>query len=148
MDEAAWAPCAGVVAVRSDLCVAVVFTRAGWASLPKGKYTKSDGTTVVCALRELEEETGIRLDAGDLERDVVFCERSPKHRGPVINCYLALNVDHPGALAPRDGDDIRAACWVPLGELTRQRWRTPARETVIADIVTYVLGKARARGND
>lgn len=57
----------------------LVETPNGYLSFPKGKYEKNkDLTNLNCALRELEEETGIKSDYIDILTDKIINEFTPK----------------------------------------------------------------------
>ncbi len=85
-----------------------------WA-IPGGKLNANDTTLEAATLREVHEETGVFLQAGELEQVHTFgnIERDP--RGRYINVvYTALLNDRPQRPQARAGDDARAVEWIPL----------------------------------
>ena len=74
-----------------------------------------DETLEHCAVRELQEETGLTADERGLRLVGVFSgvERDPRGR-TVTAAYLWMvgNSEHPKA-----GDDAAEVCWWPLQEL-------------------------------
>ena len=102
----------------------IVFRRAGTGELevllvhrpryddwtvPKGKL--ADGEThEACALREVEEETGLRCELGVELPSSTY--RDQRGRRKVVRYWAMRPLD--GAFAPHDEvDDVR---WLPIGE--------------------------------
>jgi 8-oxo-dGTP diphosphatase len=83
-----------------------------WA-LPGG-FVELDETLEKAAIRELEEETGVRLDTLDQLRAFDAVDRDPRER--VISVAHVAVVDL-AAHAPRGGDDASEARWFLLGAL-------------------------------
>jgi bifunctional NMN adenylyltransferase/nudix hydrolase len=73
------------------------------------------------ALRELKEETGIKINLSDLKKSItnfrVFDDPFRSERGRVITNAFLINLGTTGALPYVKGaDDAEKACWLPLGE--------------------------------
>ena len=89
--------------------------RGCWA-LPGG-FMEMDETLEHCAVRELREETGLRVDEGALRLVGVFSrvDRDPRGR-TVTGAYLVENGERRTENAVA-GDDAAAVRWWPLREL-------------------------------
>jgi len=109
--------------------------RGRW-SFPGGKTLPGE-TARACAEREAREETGLEVRALDVV-DVYDAVFPPYHYA--VADYLAVPADPTGA-APRPGDDVEDAQWVPFAEvpaydvteamecvLRRARWLLAARD--------------------
>ena len=105
-----WAPAAGLHVL---LVQRGVQPWAGAWALPGGFVQRGEGLRAA-ALRELEEETGLRL--GWMEQLGAFGEPGRDPRGRVVSvAFLALvGMDGP---APTGGTDADAAAWVPARSL-------------------------------
>jgi 8-oxo-dGTP diphosphatase len=101
---------AGGVVVRDDGRVAVIHRpRYDDWSLPKGKLDPGESFEDA-ALREVEEETGIRCELGDFLHEVTY--RDHKDREKLVR-YWAMEAGD-GDFEPDDEvDELR---WVPLDE--------------------------------
>lgn len=96
--------------------------KGAWA-LPGG-HKNSNETFRYAALRELEEEVGLKVPAkvirgsirgqelfDDPKRTAVFCK-------PTVAQYIVLQPNHDGSLPKTQaGDDAKRAFWVPLHEI-------------------------------
>ena len=89
---------------RSDRCEFLLLRHADRWDLPKGHVDAGEGD-VACALREMEEETGIRADWVELDRDFRFelhyRVRTRRGRGPEADKTLVVFL---GRLARPDVD--------------------------------------------
>lgn len=84
-----------------------------WA-FPGGFFDMTDRDIEHTALRELEEETGLK-DIPLKERLVASREgRDP--RGRTVSVVFSGSVD-PASIAPRGADDAKEARWFPLSDL-------------------------------
>ena len=78
-----------------------------------GGFMNMDETTEQCAIRELEEETGLR--ASDMHQIGAYSKVDRDPRGRTITvAYLAI-IDEPVAVAGQD--DAAKAEWFPLSAL-------------------------------
>lgn len=83
-----------------------------WA-LPGG-FMEMDETIEHCAVRELEEETGIRVTEDDLRLIGVYSAPGRDPRGRTVTAAYAVTIDTCTATAGDDAADVR---WWPLTEL-------------------------------
>jgi 8-oxo-dGTP diphosphatase len=85
--------------------------KGGWAF--PGGFMNMDETTEQCAIRELEEETGLRVS--DVHQIGAYSKVDRDPRGRTITvAYLAI-VDEP--IAVNGQDDAATAQWFPLSAL-------------------------------
>jgi 8-oxo-dGTP diphosphatase len=100
---------AGGIIVRDDNVLIVHRPKYGDWSLPKGKC-KAGESDEACALREIEEETGLNCE---LER-VLGETRYQAFGGPkVVKWFLMRPLD--GEFSP--SDEIDEIAWVPIAEV-------------------------------
>lgn len=122
-------------------------------SFPKGKLDRGEHITT-CAVREVEEETGVRIRLGVPLRS----QRYPIKGGVKTVQYwtgLVIDPSAPGAEAYVPNDEIDEACWVPLDKaarmLTYRYDRKTLREALRTRRATRTVivlrhGEARSRG--
>ncbi|MFF1700056.1 NUDIX domain-containing protein [Streptomyces sp. NPDC058257] len=107
---------ADVVCLRGD---DVLVIRRGWEphkdelALPGGHVDRGE-TSRFAAARELEEETGIRVAAEDLDRLDVYDRPDRDPRGRYVSVAYVVRV--PEDTVAQAGDDATAVQWVPLAE--------------------------------
>ena len=85
--------------------------KGGWAF--PGGFMNMDETTEQCAVRELEEETGLRLSKVQQIGAYSKVDRDPRGRTITV-AYLAI-VDEPIAVTGQD--DATKAEWFPINAL-------------------------------
>ena len=85
--------------------------KGGWAF--PGGFMNMDETTEQCAIRELEEETGLRLSKIQQIGAYSKVDRDPRGRTITV-AYLAI-VDEPMAVTGQD--DAAKAQWFPINNL-------------------------------
>ena len=96
----------------------MIFRRGSW-DLPKGKLDEGE-TMEACALREVEEETGVgHLELGGLVGITRHQYFDPYIKEDVIKetHWYAMNVKGRPALIPQTEEDITDISWVPLQEV-------------------------------
>ena len=87
--------------------------RGCWA-LPGG-FMEMDETIEHCAVRELQEETGIRADESQLRLVGIFSTPGRDPRGRTVTAAYALRLDH--GVEASAGDDAADLQWWPLDQL-------------------------------
>ncbi|GAB2606732.1 NUDIX hydrolase [Streptomyces capparidis] len=108
---------ADVVCVRGG---EVLLIERGWPphqgrlALPGGHVDPGE-TSRGAAVRELLEETGVRVAEGDLELVGVYDAPGRDPRGRYVT--VAYRVSVPDDVTARAGDDAAAVRWLPLGQL-------------------------------
>lgn len=96
--------------------ILAIYRRGSW-DLPKGKIDPGE-TPEEAALREVEEETGIKgLKAGALIRETYHTYRHPKHGRILKRTYWYRMSAQRQALVPQAEEDIEIARWMPVAEL-------------------------------
>ncbi len=100
---------AGGLVVRDDKVLLVHRPKYGDWSFPKGKCDKGEAD-VACALREVEEETGLRCEP--LEEIGSTSYRDAKGRPKIVRYWR---------MRPLGGE------FVPQDEVDEIRWETPER---------------------
>ncbi|WP_427251133.1 NUDIX domain-containing protein [Bacillus cereus] len=89
---------------------------AGQLALPGGYVDADRGETVLAAaIRELREETGVRVAEDDLTLVGVYDEPGRDPRGRVVT--VAYTVTVPDGTTARVDDDAAAVEWVPLADI-------------------------------
>lgn len=97
----------------------MIFRRGSW-DLPKGKLDEGE-TMEACALREVEEETGVgNLLLGELLGITRHQYFDPYIQEEVIKetHWYSMNVKGSPALIPQTEEDITDIRWVPLQEVS------------------------------
>ena len=99
-------------AVTAD-CIVITREAEPKVLLIPGGFMDMDETTEQCAIRELEEETGLRLS--DVHQIGAYSKVDRDPRGRTITvAYLAI-IDEPVAVTGQD--DAAKAEWWPLSDL-------------------------------
>ena len=97
----------------------MIFRRGSW-DLPKGKLDEGE-TMEACALREVEEETGVgNLLLGEMLGITRHQYFDPYIQEEVIKetHWYSMNVKGSPALIPQTEEDITDIRWVPLQEVS------------------------------
>jgi RNA:NAD 2'-phosphotransferase (TPT1/KptA family)/8-oxo-dGTP pyrophosphatase MutT (NUDIX family) len=116
-------PCAGIIVICPKrqmaclVCTPPSDTSPGIWGFPKGKRNSGEGT-IACALRECQEETGLRPN--DFRR-ILPPSRKEKlqefsERGNVAVQFLVGVVSRTRAVAPQDPTELASAQWMQLDQ--------------------------------
>ena len=102
--------CAGVIVISQNKYVLMVKTHKNHYSYPKGKRNKKENeTTIETAKRELEEETGIKLDKLDYQFGMQYDEGTIR--------YLLAFTDELHELNPIDKNEVKDAKWMQFNDV-------------------------------
>jgi len=80
-----------------------------------GGFMNMDETIEQCAIRELEEETGLKLELKDLTLVGVYSTVNRDPRGRTMSVAFLVEIDSP--LQVKGSDDATNAQWWPLSSL-------------------------------
>ena len=100
-------------------------------SLPKGKCTEGEDD-LACALREVEEETGLRCEPGEELASAFY--RDSKGRPKTVRYWSMASVS--GSFVPQH--EVDATRWLPPGEAARVL--SYARDREVLDSLPGRLG--------
>ena len=84
-------------------------------ALPGGFYKQDDDSVEACAIRELEEETGIRVPIDDLKLVKISSGKNRDPRGWIISIAYVIRLGEKAA--PMANSDAILAKWYPLDTL-------------------------------
>ncbi len=87
--------------------------RGCWA-LPGGFFEEGE-TIEHCAIRELEEETGLVVSESEIKLIGVFSRPGRDPRGTTVTAAYLVRL--PDGVSAHAGDDAADACWCPLSSL-------------------------------
>ena len=118
--------------------------QGAWA-LPGG-FLEADEELVDGAARELAEETGLRLDAGELRQLGAYGTVGRDPRGRTVSVVYVVAVTEDVCAALRGGDDAAEARVFPVSELWRPGGLQLAfdHETILADALALEAGVAES----
>ncbi|AYF78333.1 NUDIX hydrolase [Nocardia yunnanensis] len=108
----------------------------GRLALPGG-HVEADEFAVDAAVRELGEETGIPLAAGDLTEIGTYSAPGRDPRGRYVSIGFCARI--PAPIAPTAGDDAATAAWYPVAQVYEQhdRWAFDHR-VILADALAHL----------
>lgn len=127
-------PCAGFIVYKSPGLVAVVSTKKGNHSLPKGKRKKGE-SEFTAAKRELFEETGIELLEEEITDREPYVETTDKGNPSVKYFYAKVSNDKYSVLKPCDPDELSDARWVKVEDLHKLKVSKKSRQIAFEEIV-------------
>lgn len=82
-----------------------------------GGFLDQDETLLECAIRELQEETGLSLDPSTLKSQHVFDATDRSARGRTVTTVFHFELTGDSLPSLKAGDDANWAFWLPLGKL-------------------------------
>ena len=80
-----------------------------------GGFMEMDETIEHCAVRELQEETGLQVVESDLKLIGIYSTPGRDPRGRTVTAAYAVQV--PSDALAQAGDDAAEVCWWPLNNL-------------------------------
>lgn len=109
---------------------------SGKLSIPKGRIKKGRETTLQCALREMEEETGIDLaKVPHIFRGRISIGFDRDHYYYIVNLRKHL---HDKEIIPKDKREIVYAQWIELSKIHRVRMNVVSRK-ILERVKKYYL---------
>ena len=109
-------PAAGGLVTNANLDILLIFRRGKW-DLPKGKLDEGEDLQA-CALREVEEETG--LSGLDLKKPLAVTYHTYPEKGKLIlkkSHWFLMHSSHNQKLVPQTDEDIEKCEWVAADRL-------------------------------
>ncbi|MEM8594137.1 MAG: NUDIX domain-containing protein [Pseudomonadota bacterium] len=114
---------AGGLVCNEEHQILLMFKRGKW-DMPKGRIEEGQGRED-CALREVNEETGLRMKKLSIEGKLVSTWHTTRHGGvkylKKTHWYLMQYTGDNDALAPQVEEGIIECRWVSLSELPNYR---------------------------
>lgn len=96
----------------------LVKTHDGHLSFPKGKYEKKkDKSYFDCALRELEEETGIDRNSIQIDTDMIFDEINSLTGNIPIKYYVGFVKNYVQILIKFDSEELESVNWYDFDKI-------------------------------
>ena len=115
----------------------LVETPEGYLSYPKGKYEKKKDKSIYdCAIRELEEETGITIDMIKIIPELNLSEYTPKG-----NCniqYFVCELDSTFCNFSFDTDEIKSVKWYGFDEINNLQNLKQQRKDVFNNLLNQL----------
>ncbi|GAA4331217.1 NUDIX hydrolase [Flaviaesturariibacter amylovorans] len=127
----------GGVVRRADGALLLIHRRGVW-DLPKGWIDPGE-TLEACAVREVEEETGVT--GLTVTRPLLVTYHTYEDKGGLVlkeNHWFAMETTFEGALRPQTEEDIAGAEWVTPSDLDRHLAHT---HPSIRDVLQFYLGR-------
>jgi 8-oxo-dGTP pyrophosphatase MutT (NUDIX family) len=98
----------------------LVETPNGYLSYPKGKFEKKkDLTQFDCAVRELEEETGITIDLIDIVPNIVLSEYKKENVCSIQYYVGIMKIPNYVKFNPSDPEEIASVKWYDIDKIGR-----------------------------
>ena len=117
----------------------LVQTPQGHLSFPKGKFEKKkDSTQLDCALRELEEETGITPDMITIVPDIILSEYSVKNICSIQYYVGILKSSNVVNLVPTDDEEIVDVKWYQINKINLLDNLKQSRKNVFNDLMKLI----------
>jgi len=105
----------GGLVVNDKKELLLIFRKGKW-DLPKGKLEKGEELDQ-CALREVEEETGVKVELGKFFGDTYHTYfRNKKHYLKQSRWYCMKSLDD-SEMAPQTEEGIEETRWVPISKI-------------------------------
>ena len=125
-------PCAGVIVIDpTETSVVLVETKKGNLSFPKGKRDKGEDIFTT-ALRELEEETGIRKDMMEDIDASYWIDEMSKKGNPNIRYFIGrLKDEYIEHKFTFDPDELAVVTWYQFDKAFESEWLRDSRKTVL-----------------
>lgn len=139
-------PCAGVIVFhhRKSQCseTILVTSKKGNYSFPKGKR-EQDESLWTAALRELEEETGIKDTQLKFYSNIFFEEKSEKGF-PSVRYYLAEIIKFTKDFT-YDQKELRGVNWVPVDDVYKLDNIKETRKDILKQSVEYIKDPSKVK---
>lgn len=101
----------GAIIVDNKLNILIVQNHSGIWSIPKGHQSHSREPYTLCAMREVYEETGLKLKINNSFKKIKI--------GNIIYFLISLNDFYKKFLKIRDTNEVKQMCWINIKDILR-----------------------------
>lgn len=113
----------------------LVETPNGNLSYPKGKFEKKkDKTQFDCAIRELEEETGITIDLIDIIPNIVMSEYKKENICSIQYYVGVMKIPNYNNFKPFDNEEIVSIEWHEINNINNLNNLRQSRKNVFDEL--------------
>lgn len=117
----------------------LVETSNGYLSFPKGKYEKKkDLTNLDCALRELEEETGIKSKNVNIIADKIINEFTTKGNCNIQYYIGIIDINFTEFIFNFDPEEISSVKWYEFDEINSLKNLKKERKDVFNNLLSLL----------
>ena len=124
--------CCGIIIFNNNLAKTVlVETHREWKSFPKGKREKGE-TDMECAVREVEEETGLLVDNLNISEQYLD---EPSNKGNGATRYFVAQIINDNVKFKYDQNELKSVKWHGNEEIDSLIKFKPVRKEVFKQVL-------------